>query len=71
VKTLLGIGVVGVACCAGLPLLAATLAGAGAGALLGGAAGALALATAAGTAVLIVRRRRRSPCAPTRHIGER
>jgi hypothetical protein len=69
-KALLGISVLGVACCAGLPLMAAALAGAGAGALLGGVAGALALGVAAGAAMLVVRRRRRTGCAPTRRIGE-
>lgn len=69
-RALLGISVLGVACCAGLPWLAAVLAGAGAGALLGGVAGALALGIAAGTVMLVARKRRRTACAPTRRLGE-
>jgi hypothetical protein len=69
-KAVLGVGVIGVACCTGGPALAALLAGAGAGALRSGAVGALALAAVAGGVTLIARRRRRAACIPHTKVGE-
>lgn len=65
----LGLAVLAVACCGGLPLLLAAGAGAGAAAAIGGvAAGAVAL-TAAG--LLIVLRLRRSTPGRTNPGGQR
>jgi hypothetical protein len=59
-----GISILAVACCAGLPLLAALAGGIGVAALLGIGSGALVLLAAVVVAVMIARARRRSACNP-------
>ena len=59
----IGVAVLAVACCAGLPLVAAAGLSAAAYGLIGGIAAGV-IAFAAGVAVFVIRARRRAACAP-------
>ena len=59
-----GVAAAAVACCAGLPALAAVLGGLSLAAILDAGAGLLALAGLAGASALIVRARRAPRCPP-------
>jgi hypothetical protein len=59
-----GLAVVGVACCAGLPVLATAVGGLTVAAVLGVAGGVLLAAAVIVVGVLVLRSRRRRRCAP-------
>ena len=65
----MGAAVIAIACCAGLPALAALLGGLTLAVLLGFGLGALTLGALAWTATVIIARRRRHP--PERLRGQR
>jgi hypothetical protein len=58
------LAVIGVACCAGLPAIAAVLGGITVAAVLGVAGGILAVAGLVAAVVFVVRLRRRRACTP-------
>jgi hypothetical protein len=58
------IAVVGIACCAGLPVIAAVLGGVTLAAVLGVAGGLLAVAALVAAALFALRARRRRACSP-------
>ena len=65
----LGLGVIAVACCAELPLLATAAGGLTVGALIGGGAGLLVALALGFATVLLVKARRRRPKGPDRGAG--